>query len=154
LTEAKPTRKTKTTTTAKTTDTPVAKPKRQMSAAHKESLAQGREQSQKVARYLEALNVKKRRGRQVTVETLKARLEKARSAFDGAKVLERLKLTQQVRDIKAQIAALESTPTVDMPALEADFVAVAKSYAEAQHISRASFIENGVPKSVLVAAGI
>ncbi len=132
-----------------------AKPKRQMSETHKASLAEGREQSRIVGTYLEALGKsKKKRGRQVTVETLRTRLEKAQSAFDGASAIERLKLTQQVRDLKAQIATMESSPTVDLPALEADFVRVAKSYSESQGITKAAFIENGVPKNVLVAAGI
>lgn len=131
------------------------KPKRQMSESHKASLAEGREQSRIVGTYLEALGKsKKKRGRQVTVETLRTRLEKAQGAFDGASAIERLKLTQQVRDLKAQIATMEASPTVDLPALEADFVRVAKPYSESQGITRAAFIENGVPKSVLVAAGI
>ncbi len=46
------------------------------------------------------------------------------------------------------------TNTIDMTALEAAFVEVAKSYSESKAISYASWRDVGVPAAVLTQAGI
>lgn len=131
------------------------KVKRTMSDEHKAALAAGRSQSAIVARYLTALgSTKKKRGRKVTIESLSARLEKAEKDLSTASPLERLKLTQLIKDTKAGIEKLQSPAVVDIESLEAEFVKVAKSYAESQGITRSTFLDCGVDKRVLVAAGI
>jgi len=132
------------------------KPKRTMSAEHKLALAAGRDQTRAVNNYLAALgSTKKRRGRQVTVESLQTRLDKAVTELAGdPSPVEKLLLTEQVKKLKHDIEAKRATTAVDLPKLEAEFIRVAKSFADHRGITRATFIENGVEKRVLEAAGI
>lgn len=129
--------------------------KRTMSEEHKQALAEGRKQGKIVANYLAAIRkTKKKRGRQVTAETLNARLAKARADLETASPIEQLKLTQMISDTEAKLANLEVAPAVDIEALEKEFIRVGKSYAESQGIVRATFVKIGVEKRVLEAAGI
>lgn len=130
--------------------------KRVMTEDHKAALAAGREQSRIVRDYLAALGTtKKRRGRQVTVESLQARLDKAVSDLSAdPSPIDRLNLTQRIKDIKAQLEVKQAPAAVDISALEKEFIRVGKSYAENRGISRATFAECGVEKRVLEAAGI
>jgi hypothetical protein len=66
--------------------------------------------------------------------------------------LRRLELVQRRIDLEGELERLGST--VDMDALEAEFVAVAKPYAERKGISYEAWREAGVPASALKAAGI
>lgn len=142
-------------TAAVKTTPKVEKPKRVMTQAHKDSLAAGREQARIIGAYLDAVGkTRKKRGRQVTVQSLAARLEKARTALTKASPIEALNLTQQIKDIEHSITQLQGAKTSDLPKLEAEFIRVAKPYAESRGISRATFAECGVEKRVLVAAGI
>ncbi|MCU1429124.1 MAG: hypothetical protein JWL83_3124, partial [Actinomycetia bacterium] len=76
-----------------------------MSAAHKSALAQGREQSLIVDRYLRAVAQPKRRGRKVTKEALTARLAVAEKRGRDAIGLDRVVALQEVRDLRARLAA-------------------------------------------------
>ncbi len=59
---------------------------------------------------------------------------------------------QERRDLQAELAAKEDA--IDMDALEAAFVDVAKSYSRSKSISYASWRDVGVPASTLKKAGI
>jgi hypothetical protein len=123
-----------------------------MSEEHKAALAEGRRQARVVRAYLEAL-ADRRPGRPVTPETLQTRLTNTERRLDEENdALRRLELEQQRLDLTA---ALEAASTVvDLEALQADFVAVAKSYGERKGVGYAAWRAVGVPASALKAAGI
>jgi hypothetical protein len=61
-------------------------------------------------------------------------------------------LVQERRDLSAELDAMSNT--VDMAALEAAFVNVAKSYSDSKRISYQSWRDVGVEASVLKSAGV
>lgn len=125
-----------------------------MSAAHKAALAQGRTQGRAVRVYLEALDASRpKRGRKRTAESIKARLAKVEAEIPDAAPVQRLQLVQERMDLEAELAAA-SAPTVDLEALEKEFVDAAKGYSERKGISYAAWREAGVPAATLKAAGI
>lgn len=126
---------------------------RKMTQEHKDAIAEGREQARTVGKYLEALRANKpKRGRKVTEESLQRKLERIESELADADALDQLQLLQQKKDIAKQLET--KAPVVDLKALEADFVKVAKSYADRKGISRSTFVDVGVDPAVLKAAGI
>lgn len=127
---------------------------RSMSKEHKAALAQGRAEGRAVRLYLEALAANKpKRGRKRTPASVASRLEAIDAELVDAKPYDRLHLTQEQYDLKKELAKLEG-PTVDLSALEADFIAAAAGYAERKGISHAAFRAVGVHPSVLSKAGI
>jgi hypothetical protein len=128
--------------------------KRRMSAAHKAALAEGRSQGRAVAKYLDALDAHKpKRGRKRTLDTVKRQLAECSAALRDAQGSARLDLIQRRRDLETEMAAMQSGGS-DLPALEKDFVKVAKGYAARKGITYAAFREFGVPADVLAKAGI
>lgn len=124
-----------------------------MSDSHKAALAEGRNQGRAVRRYLEALDAHKpKRGRKRTPDSIKKRLDAIESEIATANPVNRLQLIQERLDLTAELDS--STDTVDMAALEADFIAAARGYSERKRISYAAWRELGVPASVLSSAGI
>jgi hypothetical protein len=124
-----------------------------MSDEHKAALAKGRMEGRVVREYLEGLRATKpKRGRKRTAETIKNRLSAIETDLASASPLDELLLIQERRDLEAELAA--KSDAIDMDALEADFVQVAKSYSESKSISYASWRDVGVPASVLKKAGI
>ena len=131
----------------------VKKKTRTMSDEHKAALAEGRSQGRAVRRYLEALEANKpKRGRKRTPESVEKRLGKIAKELPSADPLKRLQLTQEQLDLEAELAAGETT--VDLSALEKDFVASAAAYASRKGISYGAFRTVGVSPAVLRAAGI
>jgi hypothetical protein len=123
-----------------------------MSDAHKEALAQGRRESRAVKSYLEALG-SRRPGRPVTVESVKARLEKINEKMASeSDPLKRLELIQSKIDAEDQLASISED--LDVEELEKEFVEIAKSYSERRGISYSAWREIGVSAPVLKAAGI
>jgi hypothetical protein len=132
---------------------PTKKKSRTMSDEHKAALAEGRSQGRAVRRYLEALEANKpKRGRKRTPDSIQKRLDKIATELEAADPLKRLQLTQEQLDLEAELAAGSST--VDLSALEADFVASAAAYAARKGISYSAFRSVGVSPAVLRAAGI
>jgi hypothetical protein len=124
-----------------------------MSDEHKAALAEGRNQGRAVRKYLEALEQNKpKRGRKRTADSVKRDLARTEDELLDADPLRRLELVQRRIDLEGELERLGST--VDMDALEAEFVAVAKPYAERKGISYEAWREAGVPASALKAAGI
>jgi hypothetical protein len=124
-----------------------------MSDAHKAALAEGRTQGRSVRRYLEALEAHKpKRGRKRTPESMKKRLDKIDLDYVNADQLKRLQLAQERLDLQNELAATEET--VDLDALQKDFVAAAKAYGERKGITYAAWRQVGVPDAVLKQAGI
>ena len=124
-----------------------------MSDEHKAALAKGRMEGRIVRDYLEGLRATKpKRGRKRTPDTIKKRLDAIDSELASASPLDELLLIQERRDLEAELAAKSNT--IDMDALEAEFVGVAKSYSDSKSISYASWRDVGVSASTLKRAGI
>lgn len=134
--------------------TPVKKPvKRAMSAEHKAKLAQGRNESRIVSKYLEALAAGKgKRGRKRTPESVSIQITRITKEIEAASPIRKLELTQKRYDLVAEFERL--TSRIDLSSVEREFVKVAKSYAKRNAISYSAFRDLGVPAEVLKRAGI
>jgi hypothetical protein len=137
----------------KKTAAPAEKAPRSMSDAHKEALAEGREQGRAVRRYLEALEANKpRRGRKRTPEGIQRRLAAIEERMASADALSRLHLAQERMDLEAELAS--SSDGVDMGALEAAFIKSAGPYSRRKGIGYEAWRAANVEPRVLKAAGI
>lgn len=124
-----------------------------MSADHLAKLEHGRAEGRAVRVYLEALRESKpKRGRKRTQESITKQLADIESRLPEASAIEELKLVQDRRDLQAELASMGES--IDVSALEADFVKVAKAYGDRKGISYASWREVGVPAAVLARADI
>lgn len=124
-----------------------------MSNEHKAALAEGRDQGRAVRRYLEALEANKpKRGRKRSPDSMKKRLDAVENELATADPLKRLHLVQERLDLQAALEATEAT--VDLEALEKEFVSAASTYSDRKGISYSAWRELGVPGSVLDRAGI
>lgn len=124
-----------------------------MSADHKQKLAQGRNESRVVSRYLEAVVAGKgKRGRKRTPESISLQITRIDKEIEAASAIRKLELTQRRADLVLEKERLLAR--VDLTSVEKDFVKVAKSYAARNGISYASFRSLGVPADVLKKAGI
>ena len=127
--------------------------KRSMSDAHKEALAQGRSEGRAVRNYLEGLRATApQRGRRRTVDGVDRRMAAIEVELVDADPMRQLKLVQERRDLQTERESMQSP--VEIEALEAGFVDVAKSYSDRQGITYQSWREVGVPAAVLARAGI
>jgi hypothetical protein len=128
--------------------------KRSMSAEHKAALAEGRNLSRSVGRYLDALEAHKpKRGRKRTPESVKKNLASVQDSLKTASGARRLELIQQRRGLEVKAAGL-SAGGPDLTALEKEFVRSAKGYSQRKGISYGAWREFGVPPEVLRKAGI
>ena len=124
-----------------------------MTDEHKQALAEGRTQGRAVRAYLEALeSTKPKRGRKRTADSIKRRLDVIEAELEKSDPLKALNLRQERRNLYAELAGIDDK--VDVTALEADFVTVAKSYGDRRGISYEVWRESGVPAEVLDKAGI
>lgn len=137
---------------------PAESPRRSMSSDHKAALAGGRDQGRTVRRYLETLEPQepKRRGRQRTPESIKARLDRIDKLLPSADVLRKLQLTQERMDLLGAygtVNGVEEDP-IDVEARLDAFVEVAADYGQRKGISYRAWRLAGVPAEVLKRAGI
>ena len=124
-----------------------------MTDEHKAALERGRAEGRVVREYLEGLRVTKpKRGRKRTPESIQAQLAQIEIDLAAASAIAELELVQKRRDLQAELEAMDTG--IDMAALEAAFVEVARSYGERKGISYASWREVGVPAATLTRAGI
>jgi hypothetical protein len=124
-----------------------------MTDEHKQALALGRDQGRAVRRYLEALEVNRpKRGRKRTPESIAKRLADIEGKIASADPLTRLQLSQERLDLQAELET--KSQTVDLGALENDFVTAAGEYSRRKGISYAAWREAGVDPAVLKKAGI
>ena len=124
-----------------------------MSDSHKAALATGREEGRVVRAYLEALESRKvRRGRKVSPESIKKRIEAIDRDLGTAEPIKRVQLVQERMDLTDKLGA--ANPADDLASLEAAFVKAAKGYSTRKGISYAARREVGVPAAVLAKAGI
>ena len=132
---------------------PAKKASRSMSAAHKAALAEGRSQGRAVRVYLEALQANKpKRGRKRTPDSIKKRLNAIDNELQSADPLRSLNLRQERRDLENELENMSAT--VDLTAIEKEFVSAAKTYGERKGISYGVWREAGVTPAVLKRAGI
>ena len=128
--------------------------KRSMSAEHKAALAEGRNLSRSVGRYLDALEAHKpKRGRKRTPESVKKNLAAVQESLKTASGARRLELIQQRRGLEVEMAGM-SAGGPDLTALEREFVKSAKGYSARKGITYGAWREFGVPPEVLRKAGI
>ena len=128
-------------------------PKLPMTDEHKAALAKGRVEGRVVREYLEGLRATKpKRGRKRTAETVATRLETINAELGSASPIDELLLVQERRDLRSELESMSDI--IDMKQLEAEFVALAKSYSQSKQISYQSWRDVGVEASVLKAAGI
>ena len=80
------------------------------------------------------------------------RIDAIDNELGDANPMQRLRLTQERIDLVAKIEATETT--VDISALEDEFVAVASAYGENNGISYAAWRAVGVSAAVLKRAGV
>ena len=124
-----------------------------MTDTHKAALAVGRVEGKAVRDYLEGLRANKpARGRKRTPDSIAKRLAAIDGEIAAADAVKELRLVQERLDLEAELATMGTT--VDMTALEAEFVKVAKSYAERTGVSYAAWRAVGIAPAVLKAAGI
>jgi len=123
-------------------------PRQKMSEAEKA-------ETRAVRDYLKALEANQpRRGRKRTPASVQAQIDATNAAMDGASATKRLALVQQRLDLEAELERLQAAGSIDLSALEADFVANAAAYSGKRGISYAAWREVGIPSPVLKAAGI
>ena len=124
-----------------------------MSDSQKAALAEGREQGRAVRRYLEALEAHKpKRGRKRTPDSVKRRLDAIDEKLAEADPLSRLHLVQERMNLEGELASTESS--VDLAALEEEFVAAAAPYGRRKGITYGAWRQLGVDPAVLRRAGI
>ena len=124
-----------------------------MSDSHKAALAEGREQGRAVRRYLEALEAHKpKRGRKRTPDSVKRRLDAIDEKLAEADPLTRLHLVQERMNLEGELATTDSS--VDIAALEEEFVAAAEPYGRRKGITYGAWRQLGVDPAVLRRAGI
>ncbi len=124
-----------------------------MTDAHKAALAVGRSEGKVVRDYLEALRANKPvRGRKRTPDSIAKRLNAIENEIGGADAVKELRLVQERMDLQTELSTMGTT--VDIAALEAEFIKVAKDYGERTGISQAAWRAVGVNPAVLKAAGI
>ena len=127
--------------------------KKQMSAEHKAALAAGRTMGRAVKNYLEALETNRpKRGRKRTADSINSRLDAIENALADADPVRRVSLIQERLDLQSELEHMDAT--VDLSALEDNFVEVAKAYSESKGLSYAAWREAGVPAEVLRRANI
>jgi len=124
-----------------------------MSDSHKAALAEGRDQGRAVRRYLEALEAHKpKRGRKRTPDSVQKRLATITEKLVDADALTRLHLVQERMNLETELAT--SDDTVDMRALEDEFVAAAGPYGARKGVTYAAWRQFGVDPAVLRKAAI
>ncbi|MGH9117475.1 MAG: hypothetical protein ACRD0A_06245 [Acidimicrobiales bacterium] len=124
-----------------------------MTDEHKAALSEGRLQGRAVRRYLEALEAHKpKRGRKRTSDSIKKRLAKIDAELPEADRVKSLHLVQERIDLESELAGMDET--VDLTALENDFVKAAAPYSQRRGISYTAWRTLGVPAAVLKQAGV
>jgi hypothetical protein len=133
---------------------PARTKKRSMSAEHKAALAEGRNLSRSVGRYLDALEAHKpKRGRKRTPDSVKKQLAAVQESLKTAGGARRLELIQQRRNLEVEVAGM-SAGGPDLTALEKEFIKSAKNFSARKGITYGTWREFGVPPEVLRKAGI
>lgn len=134
-----------------TNDGASSKRARRLSDEHKAALSAGRRSGAVVRRYLDALEASKPRpGRRPSPDRRQRRLAEIEARLPEADILTRLHLIQERLDLGRET---DDVP-VDLAALEAEFVKVARAYSASKGISYKAWRSAGIEARVLQEAGI
>ncbi|HEY4331381.1 MAG TPA: hypothetical protein VGM78_02380 [Ilumatobacteraceae bacterium] len=124
-----------------------------MTDAHKAALAAGRTEGRAVRDYLEAVRTNKpKRGRKRTPDSITKRLAAIADELVDAEPVQELRLVQERLDLQTELAGFDRA--VDLTAIEAEFIRVAKDYSTRNGYSYAAWRTIGVDPAVLKKAGI
>jgi len=105
--------------------------------------------------YLKALDQNApRRGRKRTPDGIRHQLASVTTEMEKATTTRQLDLVQKRIDLEAELETLEQAGSIDLSALEANFVDHAAAYGGRRGISYAAWREVGVSAATLKAAGI
>lgn len=116
-------------------------------------MAAGRVEGKAVRAYLEALRANKpKRGRKRTADSIRKQIEAINDKLESADAVSELKMISDRMHLQDELAGIGTT--VDVGALEAAFVKVAKQYGERNRITYQAWREVGVSAAVLASAGI
>ena len=108
-----------------------------------------------IREYLKALEQSApRRGRKRTPDGIRRQLASVATEMEGATVTRQLDLVQQRINLEAELESLDQAGSIDLSALEANFVDHAAAYGGRRGISYAAWREVGVSAATLKAAGI
>ena len=108
-----------------------------------------------IREYLKALEQNApRRGRKRTPDGIRRQLASVTTEMEGATITRQLDMVQQRIDLETELEALEQAGSIDLSALEANFVDHAAAYGGRRGISYAAWREIGVSAATLKAAGI
>ena len=108
-----------------------------------------------IREYLKALEQNApRRGRKRTPDGIRRQLASVTAEMEGATVTRQLDMVQQRIDLETELEALEQAGSIDLSALEANFVDHAAAYGGRRGISYAAWREVGISAATLKAAGI
>lgn len=128
-------------------------PKNGLTDDHKAALALGRVEGRVVRDYLEAVRSSKGRpGRKRTADSIAKRLQAISAELVSASAVRELELVQERLDLEAELNTMDQK--VDLSALEAEFVKVAKGYSGRKGISYSAWRTVGIDPAVLKRAGI
>lgn len=119
--------------------------------AYSRAVREGIERSKAVNEYLEALGQHKRRGPKRSPERMRARLAELEQEIPSSG-LTRIRLMQEAKDLRKELERMERR--ADLATLEAGFVRHAKTLSEKDGIEYATWVAYGVPRDVLLRAGI
>jgi vacuolar-type H+-ATPase subunit E/Vma4 len=118
----------------------------------------GRKQSRAVRAYLEGLEALATRPRprgKRTVEFLQNRIADLPALYEQeTDVMKRLNLVSEQLMLEEELEAMTGEPDIDINALEQDFIANAKAFAEAKNVVYGAWRQLGVTPKVLREAGI
>ena len=108
-----------------------------------------------IREYLKALEQSApRRGRKRTPDGIRRQLASVATEMEGATVTRQLDLVQQRINLEAELESLDQAGSIDLSALEANFVDHAAAYGGRRGISYAAWREVGVSAATLKEAGI
>ena len=108
-----------------------------------------------IREYLKALEQNAPRpGRKRTPDGIRRQLASVTAEMEGATITRQLDMVQQRIDLETELEALEQAGSIDLSALEANFVDHAAGYGGRRGISYAAWREVGVSAATLKAAGI
>lgn len=127
---------------------------RTLSATHKKALADGRSLANTVDRYLVAIQEPKRRGRKVSLDTMRKRLATSKKLSGELNGVAHVLMLQRVRDLERQIASESHASPSNVKELEVAFVKVAKRFGEKRGIGYGAWRDAGVSAAVLSKCGI
>lgn len=132
-----------------------------MTDDHKAALAAGREESQGIRRYLEALAAERTAGptsapRTLTTVANRLGVVQGRLASRMVAPLQAVKLEQEAIDLKAEVRSLQRRENRGLSSSrwEAAFVKHAPAYSAKHGLTRAAWRKVGVPVDILDRAGI